>query len=314
MKKLAVIILFCATLVPIISCATGKPVVDTASTRIPGDKEMMLGVKWYQKGCYRRSLEYFFKAYELYSSIDALEGVAKCLNNIGITYRAMGNYDRALLFLDEAYSQYVDINDMKGTLMALSNKAGVLIDKGELDSADRVLNQAMGIKSKLHENTLYIPLLNNKGVLLTKRKEFHKAEEILRICIREADRSDNLLMASVNFAMGNLMFESKRFNEALGFFNNALYYDRKASFFKGIAEDLFFLGMTCVKLNNDSEAIKFWKRCIKIYALIGNPKRVYETMRLLKGLAKENKINIEVIEIFVERWEEGRLFENLCGD
>ncbi|MCK4487538.1 MAG: tetratricopeptide repeat protein, partial [Desulfobacterales bacterium] len=94
---------------------------------------MTKGLEWYQRGCYRKSLEYFFRAYELCSASDMLDGVAMSLNNIGAIYRITGNYEEAVSYFDEAYAIYSDLNNQKEAVKALSNKAATFICMGNLD-------------------------------------------------------------------------------------------------------------------------------------------------------------------------------------
>lgn len=74
-----------------------------------GTKEMARGITRYNKGCYKDSLEYFFRAHELFVASDQLSGVAMSLNNMGNVYRVTGDIDSALLFLTSPW-QYTLIS------------------------------------------------------------------------------------------------------------------------------------------------------------------------------------------------------------
>jgi len=70
-------VLFC------FACAGGNSAKKIPEHITAGSQEMTRGITRYNKGCYKDSLEYFFRAHELFVASDQLSGVAMSLNNIG---------------------------------------------------------------------------------------------------------------------------------------------------------------------------------------------------------------------------------------
>ena len=296
------------------ACATGKPEKQIPRHLSAGGKQMQKGFAWYQKGCYRKAREYFFRAYELYSASDMLDGVAMSLNNLGTICRITGNYKEAVSFFDEAHVLYCDSNNRMGAVKALSNKAAVLIHMGSLDKAGQVIEEALqGLPEKTNQ-ALLIPVLQNKGVLLTKKGEYKAAEEVLATCLDQAGGLDPMAKASLHFAFGNLMLKFERPADAIASFEKALSTDRELGFYKGMADDLLYLGRAYIKLGKDEKAAKSFKRSVKIFALIDQADQVQETMKYLKRTAQKAGVDISVTEAFVERWRQGGLFESPCRD
>ena len=275
---------------------------------------MKKGLEWYQKGCYRRSLEYFFRAYELYSASDLLDGVAMSLNNIGAIYRITGKYEEAVSHFDEAYAIYLYLNDQKGAVKALSNKAATFIHMGKLGKAGEVIEEAVRGVPADGKKGLLIPVLQNKGVLLTKMGSYGAAEEVLANCLTQAHTLDPTGRASLHFAFGNLMLTTGRPAEAIASFEKALSADREIGFYQGMADDLFSLGLAYTRLGQDKEAVRSWKRSVKIFAMIDQPRQIHETMEYLREAARREGVDISVTEAFVERWRQGRLYESPCRD
>ena len=292
------------------ACAGGKSVQKRPKDIVSGFKDIYKGTYWYQKGCYKRSLEYFFRAHELFAASDQLSGVAMSMNNIGNVYRTQGDIPGAILFFEESFDIYSDINDANGAVQALSNKAAALIDADRLDEAIDVLNAAEEMARK--NEMQFVPLANNRGVLLVKKKEYECAEDILKKALSKADPANFSEFATVNFALGNLMQETGRHEEAVNFFEAALAADRSSGFHKGIADDLSAIGLTCLNLDKNELAVKHLKRSIKIYALMGDEKKVHETMEFLDMAAEKAKLNIDVTKHFVKTWLEDKAFENPC--
>ena len=275
---------------------------------------MKKGLECYQKGCYRESLEHFFRAYELNSASDILDGVAMSLNNIGTVYRLMGDYDKAIPFFDEAFKIYSDLNNQSEAIKALSNKAATLICMEKLDEAKQVIEVALQMLPANRNKSLLIPVLQNKGVLLTKLGSYVAAEEVLVNCLDQTDSLNPMGKASLHFAYGNLMLKTERPIDAIASFEKALVIDRKLGFYKGMADDLLCMGKAYTKLGQHKKAVKSLKRSIKIFALIDQGKEVNVTMKLLQEAAQRAGIDISLTEAFVERWRQGKLYESPCRD
>lgn len=275
-----------------------------------GMHEITKGISRYNKGCYKSSLEYFFRAHELFTASDQLSGIAVSLNNIGNVYRAMGDADSAALFFDESFAIYTDIYDYQGAVQVLSNKAAALIDSGRLAKATNVLSTAeeMAQKNKLS----FSPLLNTRGVLLIKKREYQPAEKILKKALADTDPQNFSEFATVNFTLGNLMLETQRYQQAVNFFNAALEKDRSSGFYKGIADDLAAIGSAYFLQKKNELAASFFKRSIKVYALIGDPEKVHSILEQLEKVAAKTGFDITVTKHFVNRWLEGKALENLC--
>jgi tetratricopeptide (TPR) repeat protein len=257
-----------------------------------------------------QSLNHFFKAHELYAVSDNLEGTALCLNNIGNVYKAIGDKESALLFYDESYHTYLAIGDYKGAVHALSNKAAALIYIDDLSEADKVLSAAENIAESNHIE--FNPLLINRGILLTKQKEFQKAEDILRMSLDRTDKKDLSSFASVNFALGDLMFKTGRFDEALLLFNRSLSADREASFYVGIADDLASIGDCFLSLGKSREAVSYYKRSIMSYALSNNWEKAEIILKKLENAADKTGEDMRLTRFFINQWRERKNINELC--
>ena len=309
MKRFNAFVILIAVLF-LFGCAGGNAVKRKPGHLISGMKEIKKGTAWYQKGCYNRSLEYFFRAHELFAASDQLDGVAMSMNNIGNIYRIMEDSDSSLLFFEESISIYRDIKDYKGLVQALSNKAAVLIDGDSLEEAAGILKSAEDIAQKNNIPTGHI--LNNWGILFIRQKEYKRAEEILNSALANADSENYSEYATVNFALGNLMRETGRYEKAVYFFKAALETDRLSGFYKGIADDLGSIGDVNFSQGKYEPAVNYFKRSIKIYALIQNRSKVSEIMKKLDIASEKSGQDISVTKHFIDKWLEGKDFESPC--
>lgn len=292
------------------ACAGGNSVKKKPNQIISGIKEVNKGTIWYQKGCYKRSLEHFFRAHELFAASDHLSGVAMSMNNIGNIYRITGEINGAVLFFEESFGIYRDIENHEGAVQALSNKAAALIDGGRLDEASKILSTAEDIAQKY--KILSGPLLRNQGIIFARKKEFNRAEVVLKRAIEITDSSNFSEIAAINFALGNLNLETERYEKAIDFFEAALAADRSAGFHNGIADDLAAIGSAFFRQEKNKDAVDFFKRSIKIYALMGNEKKVHTLMEQLEKAAEKAVLDISLTKHFVTMWLEGNLMKDPC--
>lgn len=293
-----------------IACAGGNSVKQKPQQSSTGMKATAKGIARYNKGCYQQALDYFFSAHEWFSALDQVSGVAMSLNNIGNVYRITGDRESAVLFFEKSFDIYADLNDHQGMVQVLSNKAAAQIDGEFFEAAARTLAAAEEIARQKH--IFYIPLLSNRGVLLTKTKDYAQAEKVLKAALAETDPANASAFATVNFAMGKLMFDSQRYEKAVDYLETALTADRSAEFYKGIADDLAAIGSAYFNLRKNEIGVDFLERSIKVYALIGNVKKVETILSRLENISKTNGYDISVTLHFVNRWMEGDRLESLC--
>lgn len=289
---------------------TGNNVVKKSDTTISGIKEIKKGTYLYKKGCYERSQEHFLKAHELFVFSDDLSGVAMSMNNIGNVYRTTGRIFSATQFFDESCRIFLYINEIEGAVQALSNKTAALIEDGRLEEA----SNALGLAENLAKNNkkLSVTLLKNRGILLIREEKFKSAEDILKKALNKVEPVNFSEIAAINFALGKLMFETKRFENAVEYFKKALSADKSSGFIKGISDDLAAIGTVYYNQDKYELAVNFFNRSIKIYALIGNEGKVHEIMELLNKSSEKAKINIIVTKNFVKRWLEGKSLKGFC--
>jgi tetratricopeptide (TPR) repeat protein len=195
-------------------------------------------------------------------------------------------------------------------VQAMSNRAAVLIEADMLKDAAGLIEQAENI-AKEHKLPVY-NMQNNLGLLYIRQKKYSLAREVLIEARRNIPPDNFTEFATVNFTLGRLMNETGGFERAVYFFETALKADRLSGFHKGIADDLAAIGSVYYSEKKYDKAVDYFKRSIKIYALIEKRDKVSETANLLEKAAEKANLNISVTQHFVKNWLEGKAFENPC--
>jgi tetratricopeptide (TPR) repeat protein len=275
-----------------------------------GMKPLVKGIEKYQMGCYHQSLDLFFRAHEQFSLYDQQDGVATTLNNIGNVYRALGDSAGAARFYEEALGTYQDLEDDAGAVQALSNQAAALIDANRYDEAENRLKKAE--QYSVDTPALRVSLMKNRGILYLKRKEYPRAEELLIGARKLADPKEASLYAPILSALGRLKLETGDPESAIPLIEEALSADRTAGFHPGIAEDLFLLGTAHFRRENFTLATGYFKRSLKIYALMGDSRDIELVADRLRTASEKAGIDLTVIELFVRQWMDGDVSSTLC--
>jgi len=311
MKKPSAV-LFIGCLLTVLACG-GPPLKPTPSHLLTGTDQIRKGTVLYKKGCFKRAMEHFSRAHELYAASDQLNGVAMSFNNMGTVYRATGDFESAAAFFAKAHDIYKDLGDKEGIRQSLANASAVLIDTGRLEEAEAVISQAMSISSG-DDGRPFVPLLSNRGILLTRKKDYAGAEKILKEALAAADPERFTETATVYYALGRLMLEMKRPEEAVSYYQAALAADRSEGYYRGMADDLSGMGRSYLASGDRGAAVKAWERSVKIYALIKLPEEVRKTLAEIRTAAAGTGIDIRITELFVSRWLEGKVYEKPCED
>ena len=290
------------------SCG-GKKVVVVPDHISAGGVQTDKGMPFYERGCYSRALDYFYRANELYTAIGDSRGMAMSANNIGVVYRAMGEAAAAIPFFEDALRIYRGLGDQENVRQTLSNLAAVQVDRGDYVSAGKNIDEALMIQIRRKP---FAPAMTVKGILLAKQGDVKGAEAMLKKALDEINQRHPAGEAAANYAMGELLLGTARYKEAVPYFNKALASDRKAGFYRGIADDLTALGRCSAGLQDDASAVNDWQQSVRIYALLGMEEKVRTTMGMLEEAAKRSNRDISLTRALVDHWLKGDMTESLC--
>ena len=267
------------------------------------------GMPFYERGCYARALDHFYRANELYTAIGDSRGMAMSANNIGVVYRAMGEAAAAIPFFEDALRMYRNLGNQEDVRQTLSNLAAAQVDTGDYAAAGTNIDEALKIRIGRKP---FVPAMTVKGILLAKQGDVKGAEAMLKEALDNIDRRNPAGAEAANYAMGELLLGTARYKEAVPYFKKALESDRKAGFYSGIADDLTTLGRCSAGISDDAAAVNYWQQSVRIYALLGMEEKVRVTMAILEEAAKRSNRDIALTRALVDRWLKGDMADNIC--
>jgi tetratricopeptide (TPR) repeat protein len=290
------------------SCGGKKEVVvpeHISAGSVQADK----GMPFYERGCYERALDHFYRANELFTAIGDSRGMAMSANNIGVVYRAMGEAAAAIPFFEDALRMYRSLGAQEDMRQTLSNLAAAQVDTGDYAAAGKNIDEALKIRIGWRP---FAPAMTVKGILLARQGDVRGSEAMFKEALDHINKRSPAGAAAANYAMGDLLLGTARYNEAVPYFDKALESDRKAGFYRGIADDLTALGRCSAGLRDDAAAVNYWEQSVRIYALLGMEEKVRTTMALLEEAARRSNRDVALTRALVDRWLKGDMAESLC--
>ncbi len=291
------------------SCYSSKSSNGSAKNLTTCNNYMNRGSMLYNKGCYIKAMDCFFKAHECFSINDQSFETAMSLNNIGNVYKNINDLESAVMFYDEALEIYTEINKMENAVHVLSNKAAALIGSNRMDAAIKVLLAAE--KTAKENKVTPFMLLRNRAVVLIKQKKFNEALKVLNSAKKKVTNSHRKT-ALLNYTFGILKQTTKDYKSALTFFKISLENNKKTASYKAIADDLYSIGSVYINLDKLIMAVSYFKRSIKVYALIQNRKMVQEVLEKLNKAAKSTKSDLTLTNEFIKQWISYDALSSFC--
>jgi tetratricopeptide (TPR) repeat protein len=291
-------------------CAASPAVTSSVDASDQGDRELKRGIHWYQKGCTRKAMDHFHAAHELYSLNDRQAGVARSLNSLANAYWQTGDLKNARLFYDAAITAARRCDDQQVIAQALSNKAAALMEADDLAGAEVLLDEAQLLTREA--GPVFAMVLNHRAGLMIKAQQFDEAFSLLDQAEAITAGDSFRAGATIRFTRGRLMMKTGNYPEAMKYFDQALELDRQAGFFRGMADDLSAMADIHQQLGQDEAALDCLDRSIKIHALVGNRKKVLDSLNLLESLAQKTGTDIRVTVHFINQWLAGGSVDGVC--
>jgi len=295
------------------ACASGS---GPAPQRAPQDLHLSIrnlnkGTAFYKKGCYPKAIQHFQEAHERFAAADDVRGTAESLNSMANAYFRIGKLESAILIFKEAVALYHLLDDQAGSIRALTNQSTALAAYGKLEQAKDVLGQADNMAASHHSMLLGLRL-KARAILRLKAGDRDGAKQLLLKAIDAISSNDSGQYASAQYTMGYALLATQQPKEAVAYLNRALKMDHEARAYFAIGEDLEALGDGHMQLAQFDQAVSYYKRSIKIFALLGNTAKVEQTSIKLEKSALRADADIEATLHWVSLWLSGQWEANIC--
>ena len=275
-----------------------------------GVRHLSQGSAAYQKGCYLKALQHVQESHESFALVDDLPGSAASLNTLANIYYRLGDFRSALLAYDEAIALFEQLDQRSGLVRALANKSAVLIAVGSLDEASRTLDHADEISNG--SPTLESLRLKTRALLRIAQGDPQGADAMLAEALETASQSEQEFLPDIHYTLAQLKLTVQRPQEAVPHLQIALKMDRAAGANFSIGLDLAALGSSYENLNDYVQAVHYYERSLKIFALLEAHTKVKWVRSRLVSSADKAGLNLEPILHWTELWDSGHSRARLC--
>lgn len=293
-----------------LACASAPAPPKVSEDIHQGIRHLNQGAADYNKGCYLKALQHIQESHERFALVDDLPGSADSLNTLANIYYRLGDYRSALLVYDEAIALFERLDQRTGQIRAMANKSAALIAAGKLDDATLVLDHADDIAEGSH--ILDSLRLKTRALLRIARDDSQGAERLLSAALKAASQSERELLADIHYTLAQLKLTIQQPQEAVSHLKIALKLDRAAGAYFSIGLDLAALGSCYENFADYAEAVNYYKRSLKIFALLEAHHKVQWVRSRLESSAEKAGLNLESILYWTNLWVSGRNQAGLC--
>jgi serine phosphatase RsbU (regulator of sigma subunit) len=154
--------------------------------------------------------KYYHLAYDLYKSINELDGTANVLNNLGYLYQHSGNVQKSIELYSEAGKIFLQLNQPKGLAVVYVNLGTIYYQNDDNKKAEAFFNSALKYSEHIDDKITIAGVYNQLAVINSTNKNFElsKAYSYRALDIYEA-MNDNCRSATIYTVLSISYFETK---------------------------------------------------------------------------------------------------------
>jgi len=209
---------------------------------------------------YETALEYYTKALDLYKKIKWSIGEAGILENFATLYGRMNDNSKAIEYYKEAINLNKKNNNEASNILIYRNLAVTVGKDNNFQEAIQYLFQGLEIaeKEKSHRGMVYI--YNQIAVNYLELNQTDRAKDNLSKAISIAEKTNESYgLAEVYYLFGYIAeANEENFNEALEYYEKALYHYKVVNDKNGIIKSLYAVGLQKFRLNRIKDAYEMF--------------------------------------------------------
>ncbi len=291
------------------ACAGGDPQPRPPAHERQSTFYVNQGVELFNQGCYADALDYFQDAHQRFTAADNLPGVARSLHNIADLYYRLDRMPDALAVYDDAIPVFRALGDGGGLAQTLSNKSAALLALGRVREAKEAMAQADAAATQNEHAALRLKM---HALLAIHDNDLGQAETLIVKALAAVTPDDGGVLSSLYYTRGHIAFKDNRVADSIKAFEEALILDRKSRTFFDIARDLAALGRCHADQGDHPQAVNYFKRSAKIFALLQRQDKAAEMVDRLKQSAAKTDIPIDATLHWVAQWLANPATVTLC--
>ncbi|MFW9772360.1 MAG: tetratricopeptide repeat protein [Promethearchaeota archaeon] len=184
----------------------------------------LLGVLFYKKDEYEKSIEFYTEAFEIYKELNQIQEEITCLKGIGNNYIKLNTLDNACEIFLECSAICSDNDDIYNLLDCLGNLIYIYEKKENWDILNELYLKSLEAFKRLKDNKGIIVTTFNLGILQKKEKKLIEALKYFKQGTDLATKSNfsELIIKGLSY-VGEILFLQGQAKKAQGKFIKALH-------------------------------------------------------------------------------------------
>ncbi|MBS9463028.1 tetratricopeptide repeat protein [Flagellimonas sp. 389] len=251
---------------------------------------LAIGSCYLEKGDLNLALRESLKALKLYEKIDDDVRRADALKQVGDIESMLKHLGSALTYYKEAQKIYKEYNDNIYEVRAINSIGEIYTKLDDLTNAESKQKEAIELSRKYNVKEVLAKALHDLGLIRIQVGEFLEARDLL-IESKLISEQETLELRTIyaNQALSMLDFKEKKYSSALNKVDLAIDVSQSNGTIITL-KDLYELRSNILeKLNNNEEALTFYKKAQKINDSITSIEKVRQIEELKTIYETEKK-------------------------
>lgn len=238
-----------------------KVLPDDLDTEQKGDFFNNLGVAYYQTGSYKKGLDAYEKALEIYQRLhnDSIE--ASAILNLGLAYKEIGASKQAISLLTKAArldEKYGNQQELSSAWNAIGN---IQLYEGNFEKALDYHQRALKIRQRIGYDKGTADSYNNIGQVYLEWKQYDKAEYyLLKALDLKKKLSNQSNVVNTLSALGELYVATNEPKKAKAYLDQAYELNKEAGNSPKTAASMYYLGTYYASQNNRPKALELFRQ------------------------------------------------------
>jgi len=244
-----------------------------------------LSMNYHQLKTYTHFSNLNKRALIIAKKINHTSEIARCLNNIGISFYSTNNYSKALIHYGEALSLLSDhVGNYYDLSAVLNNIGATYLDLGDFDKAISYLGRALEIDIKLNDYEGRSAELRNlaatyrrKWIFSENRNDIYLSLELNIESLAAASKTGNKAdeIAALN-NIGLAHATEGNHDQALKYLNSAINEANKNRYFSEALNLHTNIGFVFIEKNNPREAEEHFRKGLELALKAGRDEVLWE--------------------------------------
>lgn len=256
------------------------------------------GVTYQLRGNKVKAVELFLESISIFEIVEALNGIAGALNNIGLIYYDLEEYDWAMLYHRRSLLMRKKIGDGLGTSGSMSNLGDIYMERGDYLTALQHYERSLAITDSLGNERARAYSMDNIGKVYIKLQDYELARSYFNSCLEIGENyNDPMSCIEAKIHLGEISIKTLQFKEAEQYCQEALQMAARVKNLDWQKHACDCLYQSSKSLRKPVKALYYLERSQKILDSleIGKTYRSLQKMEVRKDLVLDSMAQAETV-------------------